>query len=105
MVNKYNIHQVKISPYNSQANGVVECGHFAIWEALVKMYGNEISKWPSLLQVAIHADQITVQQSTGFSPYYLLHSVPPVLSCDLAEVTFMVPWFPNQMMDVELIAA
>jgi hypothetical protein len=105
MVNKYNIHQIKISPYNSQANGVVERGHFTIREALVKMCGNEISKWPSLLQAAIHADRITVRRSTGFSPYYLLHGVPPVLPCDLAEVTFMVPRFPNQMTDVELIAA
>ena len=25
---KYGIHHIKISPYNSQANGIVECKHF-----------------------------------------------------------------------------
>ena len=61
IVNKYNIHQIKILSYNSQANGVVEHRHFTIWEALVKMCGGEISKWPTLLPAALFANQITVQ--------------------------------------------
>jgi hypothetical protein len=105
MVNKYNIHHIKISPYNSQANGVVERGHFTIREALVKMCGTEISKWPTLLPAALFADRITVRRATGFSPYYLLHGVLPLLPCDLAEVTFMVPRFKDHMTDIELIAA
>ena len=105
IVNKYNIHQIKISPYNSQANGVVERGHFTIREALVKMCGKNISRWPSLLQAALYADRITARRATGFSPYYLLHGVHPLLPCDLAEVTFMVPRFKEHMTDVELIMA
>ena len=93
IVNEYNIHQIKISPYNLQANGVVEQGHFIIQEALVKMCSNDISKWPSLLQAALYADWVTVRQVTGFSLYYLLHSVHPLLPCDLVEATFMVPRF------------
>ena len=104
IVNKYNIHRIKISPYNSQANGVVERGHFTIREALVKMCSNDISKWPSLLQAALYADRITVRRATGFSPYYLLHGVHPLLPCDLAEATFMVPRLRDQMSDVDLIA-
>ena len=30
LLEKYGIHHIKISPYNSQANGVVECGHYNI---------------------------------------------------------------------------
>ena len=77
IVEKYNIHRIKISPYNSQANGVVERGHYTIREALVRMCGKNLSKWPSLLQAALFADRITVRRATGFSPYYLLHGVPP----------------------------
>ena len=91
LVTKYNIHRIKISPYNSQANGVVERGHFTIREALVRMCGNNISKWPSLLPATIFTDRITVRRATGFSPYYLLHGVHPLLPCDLTEATFMVP--------------
>jgi transposase InsO family protein len=36
LLTQYNIPQVYISPYNSQANEVVEQGHFTIQEALVK---------------------------------------------------------------------
>ena len=56
LVNKYNIHQVKISPYNSQANGVVEQGHFTIREALVKMCEGKVNRWLTLLPAAIFAD-------------------------------------------------
>ena len=105
IVKKYNIHHIKISPYNSQANGVVERGHFTIREALVKMCGSDISKWPTLLPAALFADRITIRRATGYSPYYLLHGVHPLLPCDLAEATFMVPRFSGQMNDVDLIAA
>ena len=105
LVTKYNIHRIKISPYNSQANGVVERGHFTIREALVRMCGSNISKWPSLLPAAIFADRITVRRATGFSPYYLLHGVHPLLPCDLAEATFMVPRLKESMTDVDLLIA
>jgi len=105
MVTKYNIHRIKISPYNSQANGVVERGHYIIREALVKMCGNNITKWPSLLQAALYADRITTRRATGFSPYYLLHGVHPLLPCDLAEATFMIPRLKEGLSDVDLIIA
>ena len=42
---KYGIHHIKISPYNSQANGIVECKHFDIHESLMKTCNNEHLKW------------------------------------------------------------
>jgi hypothetical protein len=104
MVEKYNLHRIRISPYNSQANGVVERGHFTIREALIRMCGDKISKWPSLLPAAIYADRITARRATGFSPYYLLHGVHPLLPCDLAEATFMVQC-DDHMTDEELLVA
>src|ERR1700760_129380 len=59
MVQKFNVRHIKISPYNSQANGVVERGHFNLREALVKMCGDRIRDWPNLLQAAVYADRIT----------------------------------------------
>ena len=105
LVNKYNIHQIRISPYNSQANGVVERSHYVLREALVKMCGNDIQKWPSLLPAALYADRITVRRATGYSPYYLLHGVHPLLPCDLAETTFMIPQLDSPITDTELLAA
>ena len=105
IVQKFNIHHIKISAYNSQANGVVERGHFNLREAIVKMCGKRIKDWPSILPAAVYADRITTRRATGFSPFYLLHGVHPLLPCDLAEATFMVQEFTPGMNDVDLLTA
>jgi len=78
MLEQHGIPQVFISHYNSQANEVVEQGHFAIREALVKACEGKIHLWPDKLPAALFADNVTVRQSTGYSTYYLLHGVDPV---------------------------
>jgi len=99
------IKQIKISPYNSQANGVVERGHYTIREALVKACKGDLSKWSQYLQAAVFADHITTRRSTGYSPFYLLHGVHPFLPCDLAEATFLYPKYHPEMHTVDLLAA
>ena len=42
---KYGIHHIKISPYNSQANGLVERKHFDIHESIMKACNNYHTKW------------------------------------------------------------
>jgi hypothetical protein len=69
------------------------------------MCKGDMSKWPTLLQAAVFADRITTRRATGFSPYYLLHGTHPLLPCDLAEATFMVPQLAREMTDVELLIA
>ena len=101
----YGVKQIKISPYNSQANGVVERGHYNIREALVKLCGKDLSQWPLLVPAVCYADRITIRRATGFSPFYLLHGVHPVLPCDLADATFMVTEFKSGMTDEELLMA
>ena len=105
LLKNYGITQIKISPYNSQANGVVECGHYNIREALVKLCKNDLSQWPLMVSAACYADRITIRRATGFSPFYLLHGVHPMMPCDLADATFMVSEFKPGMTDVELLAA
>jgi len=85
LAKEFNVKQIKISPYNSSANRVVERGHFNIREGLVKACKGDISKWPQYLQAAIFADQITTWQATGYSPFYLLHGFHPMLLYDLAD--------------------
>ena len=101
----YGIKHIKISPYNSQANGVVERGHYNIREALVKLCENDLSLWPLLVPAVCYADAITIRRATGFSPFYLLHGVHPFLPCDLADATFMVTEFKPGMTDDELLMA
>ena len=105
LLKNYGINQIKISPYNSQANGVVERGHYNIREALVKLCKSDLSQWPLMVSAACYADRITIRRATGFSPFYLLHGVHPMMPCDLADATFMVSGFKPGMTDEELITA
>ena len=105
LLKNYGIHQIKISPYNSQANGVVERGHYNIREALVKLCKDDLSQWPSMVSAACYADRITIRRATGFSPFFLLHGVHPTMPCDLADATFMIAGFRPGMTDEELLRA
>jgi len=47
LANKYAIQHICISPYNSRANGIVECQHWTIREFLFKTCEGNVSKWPA----------------------------------------------------------
>ena len=103
LVKRLGVPRVTISAYNSKANGVVERGHYILREALIKSCEGNISQWPDKLPLAAFADRITISKSTGFSPYYLLHGVHPVLPFDLTEATFQVKGFYNNMSTTDLL--
>lgn len=103
LVERYGIQHVRISPYNSKANGVVERGHFILREALIKACEGKINRWPELLPLALFADRISIRRATGFSPYYLLHGTHPALPMDLREATFMVQGFQHDMSPEDLL--
>ena len=105
LLKQYGLHHIKISPYNSQANGVVECGHFNIREALVKLCDRDLSQWPLMVPAAVFADRITIRRATGFSPYFLLHGVHPLMPGDLTDATFLVTDYKPGMTSAELIEA
>lgn len=104
LTQRYGIPHIKISPYNSKANGVVERGHFIIREAIVKACRGNIGKWPSKVHAAFFADRVTTSRSTGFSPFRLLYGTDPVLPFDLTEHTFLVDNFTANMSTVDLLA-
>ena len=100
---RYDIPQVQISAYNSKANGVVERSHAIIRESIVKACEESVNEWPRHVHSAIFADKVTTSRSTGYSPYFLLYGVEPVLPLDLFESTFLVQGFTDQMSDSDLL--
>ena len=86
---KYGIKHITISPYNSQANGIVERKHFDVREALMKACDGEESRWSTVWDAVLWAERVTIQKSTGMSPYKIVHGVEPVLPFDLAEGTYL----------------
>ena len=103
-MDRWNIPHIKISAYNSKANGVVERGHFIIREAILKSCKHDIKEWPSHVHHAFFADKITVRRATNFSPFYLLHGVDPVLPFDLSEASFLVDGFTKNMATEDRLA-
>jgi transposase InsO family protein len=103
LLKRLDIPQIRITPYNHHTNGVVECGHFIIQEALVKTCKDKLSEWPQRLPEIMFANRIITSRVTGFSPYRLLHATDPLLPLDLAEATFLVEDFHTNMSPEDLL--
>ncbi|TFY59099.1 hypothetical protein EVJ58_g5994 [Rhodofomes roseus] len=57
LMNRYKLPQIKISAYNSKANGVVEPGHFIIRESILRSCEGNVDKWPDYVQHAFFTDR------------------------------------------------
>jgi hypothetical protein len=108
LMNRLGIPQIKISPYNKHANGVVERGHYILREAMIKSCekssDGSAKNWHTKVNRAMFADRITTSSVTGYSPYYLLHGIHPVLPFDLFEATFLIEDWRSDISTSELLA-
>jgi hypothetical protein len=101
---RFGIRHIRISAYNSRANGIVERQHRTIRDSLVKACDGDPSRWPTVAPFVFWADRVTTRKSTGYSPYYMAHGVDPVLPFDLALATFLVPDINQPLSTDDLIA-
>jgi len=97
---KYGIVGIRISSYNSQANGTVERGHWDIRQSLFKATNGDLKKWFWFLPQVVWADRITVRRGLGCSPYFAVCGAHPVLPLDLEEATWLVEW-PDAVIDTD----
>ena len=103
LAKQYRIHHIKISPFNSAANGPVERRHLDVREAIMKTCEGDESRWSSVTHTVFWAERVTTHRALGYSSYYIAHGVEPLFPFDLAEATYMVP--PQDVMSTtELIA-
>jgi hypothetical protein len=104
LAKKYHIHHIRISPYNSQAQGIVERSHFGLRESLIKTCESKLQDWPLKLPYALWAQRITTRRSTGHSPYYMVHGIEPIFPFDIQEATFLAPKL-SQLVDTTTLIA
>jgi hypothetical protein len=104
LAQKYHIHHIRISAYNSKANGVVERSHRTIRDSLVKACNGDISDWPTLAHHVFWADRVTTRKSTGHTPFFMAHGTEPLLPFDITEATFLLPNIESQLSSKELLA-
>jgi hypothetical protein len=64
----YHINHVKISRYNSRANGIVERPHFDVRHALLKAVDGEENKWSQAAYSVFWLERVIVRKCMGCSP-------------------------------------
>ena len=101
---RYGINHIRISGYNSRANGPVERRHYDVREAISKACEGNLELWTERIFHVFWAERVSIQKSTGYSPYYLVHGVEPLFPFDIVEATYMVKVTGEKLSTEELIA-
>ncbi|ETW75009.1 hypothetical protein HETIRDRAFT_456478 [Heterobasidion irregulare TC 32-1] len=104
LVKKYHIRHIRISGYNSHANGIAERPHSDVWQALFKAVDRDQAKWNHTAHFVFWADCITVQHRMGCSPYFAATRTHPLLPLDIAEATYLLPPPTTTLSTTDLIA-
>jgi hypothetical protein len=104
LAHQYGIRHIRLSPYNHRGNGIVEKQHFSVRESLMKAADGDDRKWVSVAPHVFWAERVTIQRSTGLSPYRIAHGVEPLFPFDLAEATYMLPPIEDTMSTEDLLA-
>jgi hypothetical protein len=91
LTRKYRIHPIHVSPYNSQANGIVERRHCDVREAIMKTCEGDEMRWNQVVHSVFWVECVTIQKAMGLSPYFMMHGVKLIFPFDLAEAMFLAP--------------
>jgi hypothetical protein len=100
----YHIKHIRISGYNSRANGLVERSHFDVRQALFKASDGDQSKWSSSAYAVFWAERVTVRRRMGCSPYFATTGTHPLLPFDIAEANYLLPPPDAVLSTTDLIA-
>ncbi|KAF7343686.1 DNA/RNA polymerase [Mycena sanguinolenta] len=101
---KYHIRHIRISGYNSRANGLIERPHFDVREGIFKAVDGDQSKWHTATYSVFWADRVTVRRCMGCSPYFAVTGTHPLLPLDISEATYLLPPPDSVLSTTDLIA-
>ena len=101
---RYHIRHIRISGYNSRANGIVERAHFDVRQALFKAASGDATKWSSVAYSVFWADRVTIRRRMGCSPYFAVTGTHPLLPFDISEATYLLPPPESILSTTDLIA-
>ena len=104
LAKRYHIRHVRISGYNSRANGIVEHAHFDVRQALFKAASGDAAKWSSVAYSVFWADRVTIRRRMGCSPYFAVTGTHPLLPFDIVEANYLLPPPASILSTTDLIA-
>jgi hypothetical protein len=100
---KYGIKGIKISSYNSKANGKIERPHWDVRQMLYKATGGNTSKWFWFFHHVMWADRVSIRKGFGCSPFFMVTGAHPILPLDIQEATWLVELPGRILTTAELI--
>lgn len=77
-----NIHHITTSYYNPQGNGKVERFHRTLHDVMAKKVQEDVHTWDLYLNQTLPAIMFHVNESTKYSPFFLLYNRDVVLPLD-----------------------
>jgi len=101
---KYHIKHIRISGYNSRANGIAERSHFDVRQALFKASDGEESKWSQVAQSVFWSERVTPRKRMGCSPYFAITGTHPLLPFDIVEANYLLPPPDTLLSTTDLVA-
>ena len=99
----YHIRHIRISGYNSRANGIVERSHYDVREAIFKACDGKESKWSPTAHSVFWAERVTIRRRLGCSPYFAATGTQPLLPIDIAEANYLLPAPESTLSTTDLI--
>ena len=78
----FKIKHITTSVANPQSNSKVECFHRTLHDVMSKRLDENYETWDLQLNQVLAPIRFNVNESTRFSPYYLLYNRDPVLLLD-----------------------
>ena len=79
---KWGIKRVQTGGYNPQANGACERFHRWLHTAMSQLYDRKSPDWDEYIPASLFAYRASVNDATGYSPYFLMHGREPILPSD-----------------------
>ena len=88
------IKKLRTTPYRPKGNGSCERFNRTLISMLGTLPEDFKSEWPQHISTLTYAYNCTCSNATGFSPYYLLYGIHPLLPFDI-EFGVFVPELPE----------
>jgi hypothetical protein len=101
---KYHVKHIRISGYNSRANGIVERSHFDVRQALFKASDGAQNKWAQVAQSVFWSERVTPRRRMGCSPYFAVTGTHPLLPLDIVEANYLLPPPDSLLSTTDLVA-
>jgi hypothetical protein len=100
----YHLNHIRISGYNSHANGTVERSHFDVHQPLFRVVNGDQKQWSLGVYSVFWAERVTPRKRMGCSPYFAITGAHPILPFDIAKATYLQPPPNSVMLTTNLIS-